>query len=131
MNSLMVSASTSQLRNLSPLANPARTAEPSSTPSSDRFERIQPEQNPSASGISWGMVGLAGLGVLAAGTGVVQAQMQAPPPSVRADLVDGKVVIQTGEGPLVVAHRGDTENATENTLEAFKNAIAEGAGAVT
>lgn len=68
----------------------------------DRVERSSP---------GWGRAALAGLGLLGAGVGVVQAQ-----------------VVQAQ--PLLVAHRGETDQAVENTLSAFKAAVDEGAGAV-
>ncbi|MBS2035716.1 hypothetical protein JST97_12065 [bacterium] len=65
------------------------------------------EQNSS----NWGRATLAGLSLLGAGVGVVQAQVIQPQ-------------------PLLVAHRGETDQAVENTLPAFKAAIDEGAAAV-
>ncbi|MBX3171698.1 MAG: hypothetical protein KF760_30085 [Candidatus Eremiobacteraeota bacterium] len=72
----------------------------------DRFEA-----GASHSGPSWGLIGLGALGLLASAVGVVQAQVQTQP-------------------PLVVAHRGETDHARENSLEAFRQALADGAGAI-
>ncbi|MFN8609468.1 MAG: glycerophosphodiester phosphodiesterase family protein [Vulcanimicrobiota bacterium] len=59
----------------------------------------------------WGRLALAGLGLMGAGIGVVQAQVVTPQ-------------------PLMVAHRGETDHALENSLQAFRAAVDEGADAV-
>ena len=94
----------SNLRSLSPLPgrSPQREA-----PSLDHFQR-QSECSPQESGLRWATVSLAGLGVLAATTGMVQAQIQ-------------------HQQPLVVAHRGETDHARENSIEAFRQALEDGA----
>jgi len=95
--------SQSQMHNLSPV--PSRpTARPE--PPADRFETSPKDSSP-----RWGLVGLGALSLLASGVGMVQAQVQSQP-------------------PLVVAHRGETDHARENSLEAFRQAIQEGADAV-
>jgi glycerophosphoryl diester phosphodiesterase len=93
----------SKLQTLSPV--PGRSASRPQLPA-DRFE-----SSSTASGPNWGLIGLGALGLLASGVGVVQAQVQTQP-------------------PLVVAHRGETDHAKENSMEAFRQALAEGAGAV-
>ncbi|MBN9415394.1 hypothetical protein ABS71_18945 [bacterium SCN 62-11] len=93
----------SKLHTLSPV--PARAAARPSLPD-DRFE-----SSSSDSGTRWGLIGLGALGVLASGVGLVHAQVQTQP-------------------PLVVAHRGETDHAKENSMEAFRQALAEGAGGV-
>lgn len=72
-------------------------------------DRFLPESH--QEGPRWGLIGLGALGVLAAGTGMVQAQVQSQP-------------------PMVVAHRGETDHARENSLEAFRQALKDGADAV-
>lgn len=94
----------SKIQTLSPV--PARPVARPNLPD-DRFEAA----GSADSSPRWGMLGLGALGLLAAGTGMVQAQVQNQP-------------------PLVVAHRGETDHAKENSLEAFRQAIQEGAGAI-
>lgn len=100
----MNSISPSKLHSLSLV--PTRPATRPDLPDQDRFEA-----GSSSSGVGWGLIGLGALGVLASGVGMVQAQVQTQP-------------------PLVVAHRGETDHARENSLEAFRLALADGAGAV-
>lgn len=92
----------SKLAQLGPL--PLKSAERPELAGPELEDRVE-------RGSSWGRVALAGLGLLGAGVGVAQAQ-----------------VVQAQ--PLVIAHRGETDHALENSLEAFKAAVDEGAGAV-
>lgn len=105
MNPLNLNSSS--LRSLSPLA-PRKASQVA--PTLDDCQR-ESECLPQESGSRWGTVSLAGLGVLAATTGMVQAQVHQ-------------------QQPLVVAHRGETDHARENSLEAFRQALADGADAL-
>lgn len=94
----------SKLHALSPV--PRKPATRPDLPDQDRFEGSF-----NSAGVGWGLIGLGALGVLASGVGMVQAQVQT-------------------QQPLVVAHRGETDHAQENSLAAFREALADGAGAV-
>jgi glycerophosphoryl diester phosphodiesterase len=114
------------LRTLSPVVAP-RPSRPAPT-ALDRFEQ-QAERQDTASGPNWPAFSLATMGVLATTAGAVQAQIQAPQPPLPDWLGSRDRQVDT-EPPLVVAHRGSTENAVENTLEAFRDALADGADAI-
>jgi glycerophosphoryl diester phosphodiesterase len=105
-----VNISAAHLAKLSPLPK-TQSEHPSLRPLLAEKEDTVREEGP-----SWGKVALASLALIGASSSAVYAQVAAPQ-------------VQPS-GPLVVAHRGSTEQATENTLEAFQHALDEGANAL-
>lgn len=67
---------------------------------------------------------LAGLGVLSAGVAHAQVRTTPPEPPPELNLQPPEVQLQK---PQVVAHRGSAQNAIENTIPAFQQAIVDGA----
>lgn len=96
----------------------------------DRFESCADRSDPDG-GPGWPALSLATLGALVSGVGLVQAQVHTSQPA-RPDPLSPDVGPQQVQGrvPLVVAHRGSTQNAIENSLQAFRDALAEGADAL-
>lgn len=116
------------IRALSPVAGRVAGRGPACAP--DRFQSAA-ERDGGVPGPSWPVISLATLGALVNTAGVVHAQVQAPqPPLPGPTLMRAKGRQVEAEPPLVVAHRGSTEKAVENSLEAFRDALADGADAI-
>jgi len=96
----------------------------------DRFESCADRPGREC-GLSWPALSLATLGALVSGAGMVQAQVHANQPLEPGPLLPARSApqVQT-KVPLVVAHRGSTEHAIENSLQAFRDALADGADAL-